>query len=102
VKIDRDGTTIVVCVETDEEREALIAGLDQDRSHPARRELYDGLRAMRSVGLHPATNCGPLEMDLGRKQRCPTCGVLAGTEPDAETLAEIRELWPTYPQGFWR
>jgi hypothetical protein len=107
VKIERDGDTIVVRIETTDEREALIAGLDYDRNHPARLELYLGLRAMRpraddGTGPHPLSNCGPLAMDIPEGRQCPTCGVPAGSVPTAEALADIRRLWPHYPRGYWR
>lgn len=50
---------------------------------------------------HPLNNCGPLALAMKRDEACPTCGVLAGHVPTADELARIREVWPTYPSGFW-
>lgn len=50
---------------------------------------------------HPTANCGPLMMKLPHGMPCPTCGVEVGAEPTPKQLHELRQLWPTYPKGFW-
>lgn len=63
MRITHHGDEITVVVETAEERDALIAGLDNDRNHPTRSQLYDELRTIRAAlaarvdpAEQPATN----------------------------------------------
>lgn len=48
IHADTFANTIIVRIDNDGERDALIHVLDNDRNHPARSQLYDALREQRS------------------------------------------------------
>jgi hypothetical protein len=47
LEITRNGDRLVVAIDDPDDREALVHALDQDRNHPARKALYEALRALR-------------------------------------------------------